>query len=128
MLSELTTGGINFGYVSPIDMIFNKTEEIYTDMSKKHETYIMAELKQKIGIAVDKEELIKALQYDRNQYDKGYSDGRASMIEELEKIKADFEEIKGPRDNPYNNKTEYSVSMKELREVFDKHIAELKGE
>ena len=53
---------------------------------------------------------------------------KAEAVTELEKIKADFEEIKGPRDNPYNNKTEYSVSMKELREVFDKHISELKGE
>ena len=29
----------------------------------------------KIGVNVDKEELIKALQYDRNQYAKGYEDG-----------------------------------------------------
>ena len=50
------------------------------------------------------------------------------IIEELEKIKAEFEEIKCPRDNPYNNETEYSVSMEELRELFDKHISELKGE
>ena len=26
---------------------------------------------------IDKEELAKALQYDRGQYDKGYEDGRA---------------------------------------------------
>lgn len=29
------------------------------------------------GVAVDKDELIKALRYDRDQYDKGYSDGYA---------------------------------------------------
>lgn len=28
-----------------------------------------------MGIEVDKDELIKALQYDRGQYDKGYADG-----------------------------------------------------
>ncbi len=28
-----------------------------------------------MGIVIDKEELIKALRYDRGQYDKGYSDG-----------------------------------------------------
>ena len=50
------------------------------------------------------------------------------FIEELKKIKEEFEEIKSMRDNPYNNKTEYSVSMKELREVFEKHISKLKGE
>lgn len=30
-----------------------------------------------VGINVDKEELIRALQYDRGQYEKGYADGKA---------------------------------------------------
>lgn len=30
---------------------------------------------QKVGINVDKDELIKALSYDRNQYERGYNDG-----------------------------------------------------
>ena len=50
------------------------------------------------------------------------------IAKELEDVKAEFEEIKGLRDNPYTNETEYSVSMKELRELFDRHISELKGE
>ena len=29
----------------------------------------------KVGVNVDKEELIRALQYDRDQYDHGYKDG-----------------------------------------------------
>ena len=29
-----------------------------------------------VGVYVDKEELIKALKYDREQYQKGYEDGR----------------------------------------------------
>ena len=32
---------------------------------------------QKYGVNVNKEELLKALQYDRNQYEKGYQDGLA---------------------------------------------------
>jgi len=51
-----------------------------------------------------------------------------SLEEEFEKIKAEIEEIKLLRDNPYNNETEYSVSMEELRKLFDKHIAELNGD
>lgn len=51
-----------------------------------------------------------------------------SIIKELEKIKEEVEELECLRDNPYNNETEYSVSMEELRELFDKHISELKGE
>ena len=70
---------------------------------------------------------LKQWEYDKG-YTKGYSDGRASLIEELEQLKADFEEIQLLRDNPYNNRTEYSISMKELRELFDEHISELKGE
>lgn len=45
-----------------------------------------------MGIYVDKEELIKALRYDRQQYDKGYADGYSKGYEQgrkeaLESIK-----------------------------------------
>ena len=30
---------------------------------------------QRVGVFVDKEELLKALKYDRGQYDKGFNDG-----------------------------------------------------
>ena len=36
---------------------------------------------------VDKEELIRALQYDRNQYEKGYMDGKADAEAELVRCK-----------------------------------------
>jgi hypothetical protein len=42
---------------------------------------------QKYGINVDKEELIRALQYDRNQYEKGYADGKADAMAELVRCK-----------------------------------------
>lgn len=64
----------------------------------------------------------------KREYDEIQFIANSRAIQELEKIEADFEEIKSLRDNPYNNKTEYSVSMKELRAVFEKHISELKGE
>ena len=35
------------------------------------------------GIDVDKEELIKALKYDRDQYDKGFEEGYRKSIEDL---------------------------------------------
>lgn len=34
----------------------------------------------KVGIDVDKEELIKALEYDRGQYKKGYDDRDAAIV------------------------------------------------
>lgn len=33
-----------------------------------------------IHVEVDKDELIRALQYDRDQYDKGYADGRSDAV------------------------------------------------
>lgn len=34
----------------------------------------------KVGVNVDKDELLKALQYDRNQYQKGYKDRDAEIV------------------------------------------------
>lgn len=46
---------------------------------------------QNVGINVDKDKLIKALQYDRQQYEKGYADGYAKGIDEFaERLKAEF--------------------------------------
>ena len=43
----------------------------------------------KVGVNVDKEELIKALQYDREQYNKGYADGfEKGIIKFAEMVKA----------------------------------------
>lgn len=44
---------------------------------------------QDYGIVVDKEELIKALQYDRNQYEKGYADGLLHMAGEWISVEDD---------------------------------------
>ena len=38
---------------------------------------------QNVGVIVDKEELLKALQYDREQYEKGYFDGYAKAFEDI---------------------------------------------
>ena len=55
---------------------------------------------------------LKQWEYDKG-YTKGYSDGRASLIEELEKIKAEIE--------TYRNCLIPSA-------LLEKYIAELKGE
>lgn len=38
-----------------------------------------------IGVAVDKDELMKALKYDREQYNRGYSDGFTDGFEAADK-------------------------------------------
>ncbi len=35
---------------------------------------------QRVGVDVDKEELIRALEYDRGQYEKGYRDGSTDAV------------------------------------------------
>lgn len=58
-------------YVSPINMII---DDFQTEVVKEGENYICRAV-QKVGVDVDKDELVKALMYDRNQYEKGYEDG-----------------------------------------------------
>ncbi len=46
---------------------------------------------QNVGIDVNKQELLKALQYDREQYSKGYSDGYNKAIDDFaERLKDDI--------------------------------------
>ena len=62
------------GYCSPIEMIMSDIQtQIENDTVKACQSY---------GFRVDKEELAKALKYDRDQYDKGYKDGYSIGFEE----------------------------------------------
>ena len=54
-------------YISPINLIQKEINYTVED-----DVYLAV---LKCDITVDKEELIKALNYDRNQYDRGYQDG-----------------------------------------------------
>ena len=58
---------ISGGYKSPIEIIMGQMRtEVDDGIYKAVQSY---------GVNVDKEELIRALQYDRGQYEKGYADG-----------------------------------------------------
>ena len=59
-------------YKSPINVIYGK-------LQTKIEGEIMKAV-QNVEVDVDKEELLRALQYDRGQYDKGYRDGEAAAM------------------------------------------------
>lgn len=122
-MSELTTGGINFGYESPVNIIMGQVEQEIKQIQNETENTIMSEIRQQLGVYVDKEELIKALQYDRNQYDKGYSDGRASIVAEFEKIKEKIGEA-----YPYFDSADVHWGFNICRDILDNHIKELKGE
>jgi len=60
-------------YESPIEMI----QRTINEQMKQEEDRYVYEIEQQVGFHIDKGELIKALNYDRDQYNKGYSDGKA---------------------------------------------------
>lgn len=61
-------------YESPIEMVSQITNDFTRELIKNEEEAIMRAVCE-VGILVDKEELIRALQYDRNQYEAGVTDG-----------------------------------------------------
>lgn len=61
-------------YNSPIEKIFG---EIQNEIMRRDEEHLMTVVSQNVGYVVDKTELLKALQYDRSQYEKGYADAKA---------------------------------------------------
>lgn len=66
-------------YKSPIDIIYGQIEtQLEGDVLRAV---------QKVGVDVDKHELLRALQYDRDQYEKGYADGKRDAINELVRCK-----------------------------------------
>ena len=63
-------------YKSPIDVL---VADIQHQIAKQQDEEIYKAVVS-VGINVDKEELLRALRYDREQYDKGYSDGERDAI------------------------------------------------
>ena len=63
MYEEIISGG----YQSPIEIIVGQAKSEFEDSVYR--------VVQSYGVNVDKDELIRALQYDGGQYEKGYADG-----------------------------------------------------
>jgi len=102
-------------YKSPIEKI---CDEIQTQMVQEEENIVMKAIGE-IGVNVDKEELIKALQYDRNQYTKGYEDGKNEV---LDKIIAEIEQIEI---NGHIRDVEcFRAGINVALEIIDKYNAE----
>lgn len=63
-------------YESPITKIVGKAiEEMQTKMIQQEEDRLIMECRETVGFHVNKDELIRALNYDRDQYAKGYAAG-----------------------------------------------------
>lgn len=102
-------------YESPIEMIYG---ELQTQMMQESEKLIMKAVRIK-GVNVDKEALIKALQYDRNQYSKGYEDGKNDV---LDKIRAEIDKIYEREGSSFDCLN----ALDELKEFIDKYKGEMR--
>lgn len=69
-------------YESPIKLFFPKLEEEICNIAKKQDEMVFDAVA-KVGVTVDRDELLRALQYDRDQYDKGFNDGIMAAASEL---------------------------------------------
>ena len=109
-------------YKSPIEMIYG---ELQTQMVQEDEKMVMKAIR-KVGVNVDKEELIKALQYDRNQYTRGYEDGKNDAIDE---ISAEIEQkiIKRPYMDFKEWERCHNDTILEVLDIIDKYKAESEG-
>ena len=63
-------------YQGPIRLIYS---DVQRQVEKQVEKFVLTEV-QKVGVDVDKDELLKALAYDRGQYEKGRADALASIV------------------------------------------------
>ena len=102
-------------YLSPIKKIYG---ELQIQMVQEDERMVMKAVR-KVGVNVDKGALIKALEYDRNQYTKGYEDGKNEV---LDKIRAEIEAI-GEGITSYHNDIPW-IFKDEVLKIIDKYKEE----
>lgn len=69
-------------YESPVNVVYNQ-------MQTEVDNHIFKAIVN-VGVDVNKEELVRALQYDRGQYEKGYKDGYDDGQAEIEKYTTNF--------------------------------------
>ena len=67
-------------YEPPIQLVYRSVDDIPKIIAKSVDDCIWQAVVAEHEIYVDKDELIKALQYDRDQYEKGYQDAMVSIV------------------------------------------------
>lgn len=96
-------------YKSPIEII---TTDTVMKIVKEQEKQVFRAI-QNVGINVDRDELIKALNYDRNQYQEGHKDGYTSGAKEL------AERLIAKCDSPY-----FCVWMSEIEDELKEMVGD----
>ena len=86
-------------YISPINITQEWERKEPNSFGEKLDDIILSAI-HKVGVEVNKEELIKAMQYDRNQYEKGYEDGKKDAVKHGHWISSDGSPVKWDKMNP----------------------------
>ena len=75
------------GYESPIEVM---TRQISEQIIEEREGRIMLQVNEQLGVNVDKEELMKALKYERRQFDAGFMTGYKAGCREYKRSFGDW--------------------------------------
>lgn len=109
IFSQKLTDDIMLGYKSPVNIIEKEWEtKIEGDIVKAIKSY---------DIDVDKEELIKALNYDRNQYKAGYKDA----LEWMQRVIM----LNMPDIIRYSENQDAGVQIKNINDYIDLRLKQL---
>lgn len=99
-----TTYKSKVGYKPPVELDYHEgTPEIKSvwdnmrdsegKILEQLEEHIVAQCSAAVGVKIDREELIKALRYDRGQYEKGYADGKRDAADAIEALLKENKEL-----------------------------------
>ena len=103
-------------YKSPIDIAYKGMELQLEKCAKQLDEDIYKAIMH-YDINVDEEELLRALSYDRNQYEKGYADGKAEAMADIVLCK-DCEYFTVHNDVRTGRHLEYGECHRLLGELF----------
>ena len=105
-------------YKSPVEIVMGQ-------LKTEQENHIVSVI-QEMGVNVDKDELVKALEYDRNQYTKGFNDGVKEFAERLEnEIISDS--AYGCDCKQFSGYYDYTIKIGDIPEYIDKLKKEMVG-
>ena len=91
-----------------------------TQLIQKQEQAIM-ETVNRYDVAVDKEELFKALKYDRDQYNKGYKDGVNETLDKIWKEIANLNPVDYGSICSYESHTGARYMQTDVLNIIDKY-------
>lgn len=112
-------------YESPITKYMGDIEtQIEKQIQEQETEQITLTVSRAIGYDVDKTELLKALQYDREQYTKGYRDGKSDMLDKVKQAREEIVEL----DFDFGDFYDHTESIRDMiLPIIDKLIAESEG-